>query len=180
MSIPNKRDAVALLKEDHKLVQKLFKDFEKLKQQENDTEAKMQLVTVICNELKIHTQIEEEIFYPAVRDAIDDDDLMDEAKVEHDSAKQTIEELESMQPADDLFDAKVTVLGEYVNHHVEEEQQNMFPKAKRAQLDLKSLGSELATRKQELKAEMGIAEEDALGTIPSRRRNAEGGKRTSR
>jgi len=157
----SRRDAIALLKEDHRLVQKLFKDFDKLKDQDDSGDEKAELVETICNELKIHAQVEEEIFYPAVRAAIDDDDLMDEAKVEHDGAKQTIAELEAMRPGDELYDAKVTVLGEYVNHHVGEEQDSMFPKAKRAKINLQALGAELAERKREIKAEMGISEEES-------------------
>ena len=93
-----------------------------------------------CQELTIHAQIEEEIFYPAVRDGIEDDDLMDEAEVGHASAKDLIAQLEAMEPGNDLYDARFTVLGEYIDHHVKEEQDEMFPKAKKAKLDLKALG----------------------------------------
>jgi len=169
-AVSKSSDAIALLKEDHKLVQKLFKDFEKLKDRDESDDEKAELVRTICNELKVHAQIEEEIFYPAVRAAIDDDDLMDEAKVEHEGAKQTIADLEGMEPTDELYDAKVTVLGEYINHHVDEEQKSMFPKARRAKLDMDALGTELADRKQEIKTEMGIAEEEP---VPAATRSAE-------
>lgn len=145
-------DAIALLTEDHKKVKKLFSDFKKSKDHASNDE-KSELVDEICNELTIHAQVEEEIFYPAVRDAIDDDDLMDEADEEHDSAKSLIAQLESMEPDDDHYDAKVIVLGEYIDHHVKEEQEKMFPKAKKAKLDLVELGNQILQRKQELQAE---------------------------
>lgn len=140
-------DAVALLKEDHKRVDALFKRFAKL---EDDGEAKAALVDEICEELRIHTQVEEEIFYPAVREAIGDDDLMDEADVEHESAKTLMAQLACIKPGDDRYDAKVTVLGEYIRHHVKEEQEEMFPQARAAKVDLKALGAKMAARKQEL------------------------------
>jgi hypothetical protein len=150
------QDAVALLTDDHKTVQKLFKDYEKLVQNDADDEEKAALAKQICTELVIHAQIEEEIFYPAVREAIDDADLLDEAEVEHASAKDLIAQLSTMAPGDELYDAKVTVLGEYVNHHISEEQDEMFPQAKKAELDTASLGAELLERKQELQAEVGV------------------------
>ena len=150
-------DAIALLMEDHKKVQKLFKDFEKIKEEDSD-DGKQGLVQQICNELTIHTQVEEEIFYPAAREAIDEQDLLDEAEVEHASAKELIAQLQSMEADDELYDATVTVLGEYVNHHIKEEQDEMFPKVKKAKLDVQALGEEMMRRKQELQVEMGIAE----------------------
>ena len=140
-------DAVALLKDDHKRVDALFKRFAKLKQ---DDEEKAALVETICEALRIHTQVEEEIFYPAVREAIGDDDLMDEADVEHQSAKTLMAELARIKPGDDHYDAKVTVLGEYIRHHVKEEHEEMFPQARAAKVDLKALGAKIAARKQEL------------------------------
>jgi len=94
--------------------------------------------------------VEEEIFYPAVREAIGDGDLLDEAAVEHGSAKALIARLEGMEPGDDCYDATVTVLGEYVRHHVREEQREMFPEARKAAIDLKALGAQIAARKAEL------------------------------
>jgi hemerythrin superfamily protein len=131
-------DAIAILKEDHKRVDALFQRFDKLKE---NGEAKLTLVHQICKELTIHARVEEEIFYPPVRDAIHDDDLMDEADVEHASAKALIAELMQMEPGDDHYDAKVRVLGEYVRHHVKEEQQEMFKKVRSAKVDLKALGA---------------------------------------
>jgi len=141
-----KTDALSMLKADHDKVRKMFKEFEKLE----DTEEKAQLVRQACTELKVHTQIENEIVYPAIREAIEDDDLMNEALVEHEAAEELISQLEEMQPDDAMFDAKFTVLGEYVNHHIAEEQKEMFPKAKKADIDLEALGEQIAQRKSEL------------------------------
>ncbi len=156
------QDAIALLTADHKKVKQLFSKFDKLKDSGSDEE-KSDVVAAICNELKIHATIEEEIFYPAVRKAIDDSDLMDEALVEHAAAKDLIAQLEDMDSEDDLYDAKVTVLGEQINHHVKEEEGDMFPKAKKAKVDTAALGAKMLKRKMALMQEMGISEnEDAL------------------
>jgi hemerythrin-like domain-containing protein len=144
----SKTDALSLLKADHDKVRKMFKEFEKL--EADDSEEKAQLVKQACAELKVHTQIENEIVYPAIRQAIEDDDTMDEALVEHEAAEELISQLEQLQPGDEMFDAKFTVLGEYVNHHIAEEQKEMFPKARKAEIDLVSLGEEVAARKKEL------------------------------
>lgn len=144
-------DAIKLLKDDHKEVKNLFKEYESL---ETDSD-KQALADKICLALTVHAQIEEEIFYPATREAIDDDDLLDEAEVEHASAKQLIAEIQAMKAGDRLFDAKVTVLGEYIEHHVEEEEGEMFPEARDSDLDLKALGMQLAARKEELMAQAG-------------------------
>jgi hemerythrin superfamily protein len=154
------QDAIAMLTADHKKVKKLFSDFEKLKE-EGGEEDKASLVEQICNELKIHTELEEEIFYPAVRKAIDDSPLMDEALVEHAGAKDLIAQIEDASPEDDLYDAKVTVLGEQIGHHVKEEEGDMFPKAKRAKLDTEALGATMLKRKRALMDKMGLgADED--------------------
>lgn len=144
-----KNDAIKLLTEDHNKVKKLFKEFKKLAEK-NDEEGKEELATQICKELTVHAQLEEEIFYPAVRAAIDDDDLMNEAMVEHGSAKDLIAQIQSMKASDPMYDAVVTVLGEYINHHVEEEQNEMFPKAQKSDMDLEELGVEIAERKKAL------------------------------
>jgi len=155
------QDVLALLKEDHQKVTKMFDQFEKMKDKEDDdVEAKQLLVETVCAELTIHTQVEEEIFYPAMRDALDDQDMLDEAEVEHNSAKQLITELSAMQPGDELYDAKFTVLGEYVKHHVEEEEKEMFQKAKKAKVDLVALGEEVMERKMELREELGLDADD--------------------
>ena len=153
-------DAIKLLTEDHKEVRALFKEFEKLRQDEEaDGEDKEALALQICALLTVHTQLEEEIFYPAAREAIEETDLLDEATVEHASAKDLIEQIESMSADEELYDARVTVLSEYVEHHVKEEEGELFPKLKKAGLDLAALGEELSARKQELMAEVG-AESD--------------------
>jgi len=152
------QDALALLTDDHKTVQKLFKDYEKLTQNDGEEEEKAALAQQICTELTVHAQIEEEIFYPAVRDAIEETELLNEAEVEHAGAKDLIAQIGAMAPGEELYDAKVTVLGEYVNHHIKEEQDEMFPKVKKAKLDTAALGAELLERKQELQAELGIGE----------------------
>lgn len=144
-------DAIKLLKDDHKQVKTYFKQYEALE----DEAEKRALADTICAELTVHAQIEEEIFYPAVREAIDDDDLLDEAEVEHASAKQLIAEIQAMDVGDRLFDAKVTVLGEYIDHHVEEEETEMFPESRDSDLDLKALGAQLAERKAALMSELG-------------------------
>jgi hemerythrin superfamily protein len=158
-STDSAQDALVLLTEDHKTVQKLFKEYEKLTENDADEEEKAALAKQICMELAVHAQIEEEIFYPAVRDAIEETDLLDEAEVEHASAKDLIAQLGAMAPGEELYDAKVTVLGEYVNHHVKEEQDEMFPKVKKAKLDTAALGAELLQRKQELQAVLGAGED---------------------
>jgi len=146
---PRQRDAITILRADHKLVDELFKQYEKTRA---DTR-KQTLVDQICAELTAHTTVEEEIFYPAVRGAIKDADIMDEADVEHASAKELIAQLQAGKPGDDHYDAKVKVLGEYIRHHVKEEQNEMFPKAKKTKLDMMELGSQIETRKGELKME---------------------------
>ena len=146
-------NAIDLLKEDHEKVKKAFKQFEKLDRA--DTEACRELVTTVCGDLRVHTTLEEEIFYPAVREAIEDEDIMNEASVEHETAKMLIEQLENMEPDDPNYVATFTVLGEYVMHHVKEEEDEMFPQAKKAkELDLEALGEQMASRKEELMAEM--------------------------
>jgi hemerythrin superfamily protein len=149
------QDAIAMLTADHKKVKKLFADFDELKDGGSD-EDKASIVDQICNELKIHTELEEEIFYPAVRKAIDDGDLMDEALVEHAGAKDLIALLEDASPKDDLYDAKVTVLGEQIDHHVKEEEGHMFPKAKKAKVDTEALGASMLKRKIMLMEKMGM------------------------
>jgi hemerythrin superfamily protein len=141
-------DAIKLLKEDHRQVEEWFDAFEGT----NSASKKQKLATQICTALTVHAQIEEEIFYPACREAGLEEDLMDEADVEHDGAKKLIAEIEAGKPGDDHWDAKVKVLSEMIKHHVKEEEQRdgMFAKAKKADLDLDTLGEELQARKMEL------------------------------
>jgi hemerythrin superfamily protein len=144
------QDAVALLKADHREVEDLFEQFEKAR----DSQRKLKLATQICNALKVHTMIEEEIFYPAFLDATEEEDLHHEAIVEHSGAKKLIAEIEQMTPDDDYYDAKVKVLSEMIKHHVKEEEQpgGMFSNAKKSELDLAALGEQLLTRKTELES----------------------------
>jgi hemerythrin-like domain-containing protein len=156
-------DAITLLTTDHAKVKKLFEEFESLKEGDGSDTDKSALVTQICNELKVHAEIEEEIFYPAVRKAIEDGDLVDEALVEHASAKELIAQLEEMSPDDELYDAKVTVLAEQIEHHVEEEEGEMFPKAKKAKVDGEALSVQMTERKAELMAELESDDEAPKG-----------------
>jgi len=140
--------AITLLKQDHREVEHMFDEYEQLDQ---DSE-KRALFEKIATALKVHTQIEEEIFYAEERGDIEDD-LLDEAQVEHDSAKKMIAEIEKMKPSDELYDAKVKVLGEYVKHHVKEEEQGgIFAQAKKGEEDLDAMGERLKARKEELMA----------------------------
>lgn len=140
-------DAIALLRADHALVEDLFEKYEKAR----GDDRKAALAEQICNELKVHVSIEEEIFYPAAREAMREEDLMDEAIVEHQGAKDLIAQIENGKPGDDLYDAKVKVLSEYIKHHVKEEHNEMFPQVRKTKLDLKELGERMQARKTELK-----------------------------
>lgn len=142
------QDAIALLKADHGTVSGLFEEYEKA----DSSKKRKALVAEICTELSVHAQIEEEIFYPAVKAALKDKLLVPEATVEHASLKDLIAQIEGVEPDGELYAAKVKVLSEYVKHHVKEEQNEMFPKAKATSLDLAELGAQMAARKTELLA----------------------------
>ena len=141
-------DAIELLKADHREAEAWFDDFERT----DSAPKKRKLAAQICKALKVHTQIEEEIFYPACRKAGISEDMMDEADVEHDAAKKLIEQVERGKPGDDHWDARVTVLGEMIKHHVKEEEgrDGMFAKAKKSELDLEELGEAMKARKDQL------------------------------
>jgi hemerythrin superfamily protein len=143
-----RKDAISLLKADHRQVEKWFGEFEKARADSRKTE----LAAQICLALRVHTQIEEEIFYPAFFEATEDTELHHEAIVEHDGAKRLIEQIEASGPDEEFFDAKVKVLSEMIKHHVKEEEQpgGMFAEAKKAKMDLEELGEQLAARKAEL------------------------------
>ena len=145
-------DAIDMLRHDHDKVEKALKDFEKMDRQ--DADACRRLIEAVCEDLKLHTTLEEEIFYPALREAIDDEDLMNEASVEHETAKMLIDQLLSMANDDPNYFATFAVLGEYVRHHVKEEQGEMFPAAKKAKVDLFALAERMRARKEELAGEM--------------------------
>lgn len=152
------QDAIELLSEEHKKVRSMFEQFKKMKEEESsDSASKKALVEECCTALKIHTAIEEEIFYPAMREALGDADMMNEAVVEHASAKQFIAQIGRMQPADELYDAMFTVLGEYVNHHIEEEEKEMFKKARKSKADLHMLGDALEQRRSQLQEQLGVS-----------------------
>ena len=146
---PAPKDAIALLKAEHEAVSELFAQYEKTRSSPN----KKALVAQICTALSVHAQIEEEIFYPAVKAALKDKLLVPEATVEHTGVKDLIAQLEGAEPDGEMYDAKVKVLSEYVKHHVKEEQTEMFPKAKAALLDMLELGARMASRKNELLAQ---------------------------
>jgi hemerythrin superfamily protein len=146
---PRQQDAVAMLREDHKKVSALFDEFEKAR----STSRKKQIVATICHELTVHTALEEEIFYPAFKAAMKDKELVPEAQVEHQSVKDLIAQVQDQEPGGEDYDAKVKVMGEFVKHHVKEEQNEMFPQAKKStKLDLMELGRQMAERKQQLLA----------------------------
>ena len=157
MASEGKQDAIQLLKADHRTVEELFESFEKA----GGDGRKEKIAKQICTELKVHAMIEEEIFYPALRGKIEDD-LLDEAYVEHDGAKVLINDIEAGAPSDDFYDAKVKVLQEEIEHHVKEEEKmndNMFQQARKADVDLDALGEQMAARKAEL---MAVAESGGL------------------
>jgi hemerythrin-like domain-containing protein len=166
------RDALALLRADHQMVQELFDKYEKTRSEDR----KGALAEQVCKELTVHAQIEEEIFYPAVREAIREKDLIDEATVEHQSAKDLIAQIEGGKPGQELFDAKVKVLGEYIKHHVKEEQNELFPQVRKTKLDLRELGERLQARKQELME--GGGSEGSAGNL-SGSRGRRGGRQRS-
>lgn len=166
------RDALSLLRADHQMVQQLFDKYEKTRGEDR----KGALAEQICNELTVHAQIEEEIFYPAAREAIREKDLVDEATVEHQSAKDLIAQIEGGKAGQELFDAKVKVLGEYIKHHVKEEQNELFPQVRKTKLDLRELGERLQARKQELME--GGGSERSGGNL-SGSRGRQGGARRS-
>lgn len=148
-STKTESDAISLLKADHEKVSRLFADFEKA----DSSEEKKKLVSEICTELSVHTQLEEEIFYPAFKAANKDKLLVPEATVEHETIKDLIEQLEGAEPNGEVYDAKVKVLSEYVKHHVKEEHSEMFIEEKTDSLDLDELGALMIERKADLLAE---------------------------
>ncbi|MBV7542700.1 hemerythrin domain-containing protein [Acidovorax sp. sic0104] len=152
-SSQRQKDVCDLLDADHKAVKNMFKEFESLceSRARSAAQQRLELAREICIELTVHAQVEEEIFYPALRAAIRETDLIAEAEVEHQTAKDLIAQIEAADAADEDFDAKVKVLGEYIDHHVKEERNEIFPKARAAKkLDLVAMRDEVEARKQEL------------------------------
>jgi hemerythrin superfamily protein len=142
--------AFAFLMRQHREVEGWFEEYEKAEGDARKAELSMQ----ICRALKVHTQIEEELLYPQAHEKLDDEDMVDEAYVEHDSAKALIAQIEAMQVGDHMYDAKVKVLGEYVKHHVQEEEKELFPEIARSDIDLDSIGQRLQARAEQLMGEM--------------------------
>jgi len=161
-------DAIALLESDHRAVESLFRKFENA----DDDQAKSDLAAEVCKQLMVHAMIEEEIFYPGVKDAVDGD-IHHEAYVEHDGAKMLIADIVAGSPSDEFFDAKVKVLSEMIKHHVNEEEQRngMFAQAKRGDVDLEALGTALRSRKAEL-----LAQFEQTGLPPPETKAMAGGK----
>jgi hemerythrin superfamily protein len=162
-------EALAMLIDDHTKVRKLFKQFQKL---EDENEIR-QLVEKACQALTVHAELEESVFYPRIREGLKEDDheLVDEAEVEHDVAKQLIAKLESLDSSDDEYCAAFTVLSEYVGHHIEEEENEMFKKVKRADIDFEALAQEMRERKQELMGQTGDAEDESPRRADSKQRS---------
>jgi hemerythrin superfamily protein len=163
------QDAIALLKQDHRMVEALFDEFE-----EADESEQSSLATRICQMLTVHTQIEEEMVYPQAMEAFgeEEDAMVYEAQIEHGSAKELIAKIEAGTPDDEDFKPLVKVLSEYIKHHVKEEEKQMFPALKDTDIDLKELGSQLAHRKMELMEQMGIEAEEA----PAAKKRASGSR----
>jgi hemerythrin superfamily protein len=155
-------DAIEILLADHRRVHKLFKEFDKLKRGE-DLEAFVEVVESACAELQLHGMLELEIFYPAVRSQSDEamEELLNEADVEHETVEALIYKLADLEPDDPMYAANFTVLREYVEHHVKEEEKELFPKVRKLKnLDLRELGIEMQARKDALLSELGEAEEE--------------------
>jgi len=172
--------ALDLLKADHAEVKKLFRQFEKLKKND-DSDGMQQVAQAICEALRIHAQIEEEIFYPALREAGDSDEALDEANVEHSHVKELVEQIAGSDADDELFAARVKVLSEYVEHHVQEEESTIFSKARNADFDLVALGHQLESRKAELGGDEPSVDVAALAgrQQAAQKRNGQRAKRQS-
>lgn len=153
-------DALELLRADHDRVQRLFENYTELVTAEADDAEKQQVVEEICLLLTVHAHIEDELFYPAARRVLDDEDLIDEAQIEHDSVRDLIDELLTMKPFDELFDDRVRLLEESVSHHVEEEENELFPLLREAGMDFEALGEQMVSRKEDLMAELVDAPDD--------------------
>jgi hypothetical protein len=151
--------ALELLSSDHRKVEDLFAQFEEMKEQEDDS--RVAIAQKICAELTIHAQVEEDLFYPWLRENLDETDMVAEAEVEHATAKQLIAEIQPVGAADESYDAKVKVLSEYIKHHVKEEEDEIFPEVAGEEEELDELGQEMAARKAELMEEMGLHEESS-------------------
>ena len=159
------QDALDLLDADHQAVREMFRAYRELAANDAPEARRKALAEQICMELTIHAKLEEELFYPPVREAIRDDDLMDEAEVEHASARDLIVQILSMDPHEELYDAKVTVLGEYIEHHVREEREEIFPKVRRSGVDLARMAGLLRVRRRELESVPEALREELLVSV---------------
>ena len=179
MTSSESTSAIELLKRDHDEVDAMFKQYEDMKD-DGDAAAKESLVEKICDALTVHAQIEEEIFYPAARRALHEEEgkeLLDEAAVEHQTLKDLVSRLESAPTDDPLYDAGVKVLSEYVKHHVREEENELFPKVKSSGLDLADLGGKLETRKGQLQGRSGRGSRNGSGGRRTRRESGDANER---
>ena len=149
-------DAIQLLTSDHEEVKQMFDAYQDLVDAQAADDDRQALAEEICEALTVHATLEEEIFYPAARAELEEQDLLDEAEVEHASVKDLVAQLQDMDAGEELFDAKLKVLGEYVAHHVQEEEDELFPKVQDSDLDLQALGEEMRSRKEELIAETDV------------------------
>jgi hemerythrin-like domain-containing protein len=175
--------AIELLMSDHRKVEGLFDQYEDEK--EGDEETRRTIAQQICGELTVHAQVEEELFYPWLRENLDEEkmELVEEAEVEHQSAKDLIAQIEGAAEIDETYDAKVKVLGEYIKHHVEEEENEIFKEVRDMRDELDELGQEMAARKSELMEEMGLeGEEGAMAAMQQQKggRGKQAGARGSR
>jgi hemerythrin superfamily protein len=169
--------ALELLTSDHRKVEQLFKMYEDEK--EGDEQTKRDLAQKICGELTVHAQVEEELFYPWLKENMDEMDKVEEAYIEHASAKDLIAQIQGASEIDDTYDAKVKVLSEYIKHHVQEEENEIFTEVSSQQEELDELGQEMAARKAELMEEMGLTQDDEEATAQLSARGSRGGKQQS-
>ena len=166
--------AIELLETDHRKVEALFKEYEEAK--EAGEEEKQEIAEQICDELTVHAQVEEEIFYPWLRENLSEEDmeLVEEAEVEHATAKDLIGQIQDAPSPDETYDAKVKVLSEYIKHHVKEEEDEIFPKLKEFKEELDELGQQMHARKAELRAELGLTDEGEEDSMPAAARDRDG------
>jgi len=157
------QDAIALLRADHKKVSELYAQYESTR----SSAKKKALVATICLELSVHARVEEEIFYPAVKAALKDKEMIPEAQVEHASLKELIAQVKDKEPDGEMFDAKIKVMSEYTKHHVKEEQNEIFPAAKKTRLDMLDLGAQIAARKEELMANPDLLDAPPVAAMES-------------
>jgi len=157
------QDAIALLRADHKKVSELYAQYESTR----SPAKKKALVATICLELSVHARVEEEIFYPAVKAALKDKEMIPEAQVEHASLKELIAQVKDREPDGEMFDAKIKVMSEYTKHHVKEEQNEIFPAAKKTRLDMLDLGARIAARKEELMANPELLDAPPVSAMES-------------